>query len=203
MTRYFQAQNRVTNQPDHTDWVAESEISASPSGSIVHQATVTLTDAQIKALPTTAVEIIAEPGANKLLVPIVIMLHMKWVADYSNIDPTAQLKADTAGSFMALLSQPTLSGVSALLAGGGPDGTWVPITIQQLAKSVPTPAAPTNHMHNGVADSGFYDADIVNISLSISLDNAEAGDLEDGDPDNELQVSVVYYILNTVTGEFE
>lgn len=171
--------------------------------SLVHQVTVTLTNAQIIALPTTAVEIVPAPGANKLLVPQVIMLHMKWVADYSNIDPTAQLKADTAGSFMTLLSQPSLSGVSALLAGGGPDGTWVPITIQQLAKSVPTPAESVNHLHNGVADSGFYDADIVNVSLSISLDNAEAGDLEDGHSDNELQVSVVYYVLNTVTGLFE
>lgn len=172
---------------------------------VLHQVTVTLTNAQIKALPTTAVEILAAPGANKLLVPQVALLHMKWAADYSNINASCLLKCDLNGTFVAGLYQHTLSGVASLLAGGGPDGTWVAMTLNQLAWSTTTTATPSvnPHFHQGAADSGFYDADIVNTALTVSATNAADGNFEGGDPDNELQVSVAYLVLNTTTGEFE
>lgn len=176
----------------------------SPQSGFLHQGTATLTDAQIKALPTTAVDILAAPGANKLLVPQVVMLHMKWEADYGSINANAVLKVDLNGTFIAGLHESSLSGVSALLAGGGPDGTWVAMTLNQLANATVTSATPNvnPHLHQGAADSGFYDADIVNVPLRISVEG-NGGDFTGGDSNNELQISVAYLVLNTVTGEFE
>jgi hypothetical protein len=173
---------------------------------VQHQDTITLTNAQILALPTTAVEVLAAPGANKLIVPLVILLHMKWVADYGNINATAMLKADLAGNFIVGLRESVLSGITSLLAGGGPDGTWVSLGLNNaIAQGVTTTATPNinTHTHPIGADSGFYDADLVNVPLTISMDNQGSGVLTGGDADNELQVSAAYYLLNTVTGVFE
>ena len=166
------------------------------------QKMVPLTNAQVLALPTTAVEIVPAPGENILIVPQVVLLHMKWVADYTNISADCVLKCDLVGTFVAALHEVDLSGVSALLAGGGPDGTWVAMTLNQLASAKTTTATPNvdPHNHQGSADSGFYDADIVNAALTLSATNT--GDFADGSVDNELQVSVAYYLLDTVTGLF-
>ena len=171
----------------------------------IYQVVVSLTDAQIKTLPTTPVEILAAPGANKALVFQVVMLHMKWVADYTNIAPTSSIRVDTAASYTTQISEPSLGAVTALLAGGGPDGTWVPVLPQQIAQSNVTSATPSvnPHLHHGVADSGAYDSDMVNKPLIISAENAAQGNFTDGNAGNVLQISIVYMVLNTTTGIFE
>jgi len=49
-------------------WISEN--SPSPGGGSLLSATVELTDAQIKALPTDPIQIVAAPGVNKIIVPI-------------------------------------------------------------------------------------------------------------------------------------
>lgn len=171
--------------------------------SLLHQASRTLTDIQVRALPTTAIEIVGAPGATRLLVPSVILARMNWVADFGNISPTCRLKVDLTSSFIADLNEASLSGVTALLAGGGPDGTWVPFTIQQLADSRTISATPAvdPHFHHGNADSGFYDADIANHALTISAVQGASNDFTDG-TGSTLQVATVFYVFDYSSGLF-
>ena len=164
--------------------------------SIVKTKTVTLTNAQIKALPSTAVEIIPAQGENTLIIPYFAVARMGWVADYTNIDATAYIQLDITGLFITPLLQNTLSGVSALLAGGGPDGTMVVFLMNHLAKSSITAAAPnvTPHYHQGATDSGWYDSDIVNKPITISAFN-NGSDFQGGDPNNTLQIIVNYTVV--------
>lgn len=164
---------------------------------LIHQASVELTDAQIKALPTTGVQIVASPGANKMIVPVVGVLHTNavWIADYGNINSGASI-AIKLGATNALLAlhQPVSSSVSSLLAGGGPDGTVVVMPQQFQGGAVYNPAG-----FGGIA--GTYDSDVINQSLSISASNA--GDFTGGHYLNTMSVTVAYFIFNTATKQFE
>jgi hypothetical protein len=162
--------------------------------SLILSSIVTLTDEQIKALPSTQVTVIPAQGANMLILPVVMLLHFVGPADYTNITPGSALKLDLSGAFVTPLRENTLSGISALLAGGGgSDGTLVALSLNTLASSTVTPVAPTAHFHQPAADSGFYDSDLVNKLLRIYIEN-NSGDLTGGDPANTLTI-FTYYIL--------
>lgn len=169
-----------------------------------YQAVKILTNAQIIQLPLTPVEVIAAPGANKLLFPTIVIARLNWVADYSNINATSYLAVDISGSFIMPLRQAILSGVSALLAGGGPDGTLVAFPLNLINQGETTTATPAvnPHTHHTGADSGFYDSDLVNKPLKIRMENVGDGPLGDGDAGNTLIIAVTYKVLNVVTGVF-
>jgi hypothetical protein len=61
---------------------------------LIKRATVTLNNAQIKALPTTPIEIVAAPGANKLIVPLRAIIRAITATAYTNV---AALAAFTVG----------------------------------------------------------------------------------------------------------
>lgn len=58
----------------------------------VFKAIVTLTDAQIKALPTTGIEIVPAQGAGKGIVPITWVIKPTLVAGYMNIDAFSTMR---------------------------------------------------------------------------------------------------------------
>jgi hypothetical protein len=144
-----------------------------------------LTNAQIKALPTTAVEILPAPGVGKCVFPLFAMLHMHWAADYTNIDASAEMLIKNGNqALLSSWSQTVASAVSSLLAGGGPDGTWAwAVLIGNIASSVTFGA------------SGPYDSDIANLPLLISATNGGAGDFTGGNVANELEVTVQYLLV--------
>jgi len=168
-------------------WVTQSEVQ---SLGLIKSATVTLTDAQIKALPTTAVEIV--PGAeNTLLIPILWIARIVPVADYTNINEACSIfitrRSNDQGS--APISE-SLGSVSELLASGSTDPL---MAIGGVIEKTFLSAAPG--IGTVLAQGGIYDSDAVGNGLSIKASNSSDGDFEDGDAGNILQVTVDYRAL--------
>lgn len=61
------------------------------SGGLLTLATITLSDADIIALPTTPLEIVAAPGAGKILIPFLALMSSAIVGAYTNIDASCFL----------------------------------------------------------------------------------------------------------------
>ena len=145
-----------------------------------------LTNAQVIALPTTSVQIVAAvPGA--VLWPLFAHARLEWVADYGNIDAGAVLQIRAGGTDTVLpLYQGLQSGVSGLLAGGGPDGSHAFFS----------PFLVGNGEAGGFGSySNIYDSDVVNLPLTIQIDNAAAGILNGGNAGNSIGLQVVYMVL--------
>lgn len=164
---------------------------------MLHQATVLLTAAQVKALPTTSVQVVAAPGAGKILVPQVAHWHCNWVADFTNIGATAKLRLKTGGGANATMSvSEDLNQVSGLLAGGGPDGTNAYTPAFFKGQVLAAPGEPD--LFGTTPD---YDADIANSALVVSAVNDAAADFTGGST-STLRVTVAYLIVDVTTGRF-
>ena len=162
-------------------------------GGLLQSATITLTDSQIKSLPTTAVEIV--PGiANTLLIPTLWIARIVPVADYTNINAACSIFITRRSNDQA--SSPiseTLGSVSELLASGFTDPLMaIGGTIEKTFLS----AAPG--IGTVLAQGGIYDSDALGNGLSIKASNSSDGDFEDGDAGNVLNV-IVYYVVVDVS----
>lgn len=157
----------------------------SGSGAI-SAATATLTNAQVLALPTTPVQVIAAPGSGLLLFPIAGVLSLTWVADYTNIDATAEIFVGWPNashlSFEGLaLSEAVASDVSGLL-GFGEGGIGVALFQQR---------APGTGATFGAA--GIDDPPVmVDQPISIFAINGALGNFTGGNAGNSLSVTVFY-----------
>jgi hypothetical protein len=160
-------------------------------------ATKTLTDAQIKALPTAPpIEIVPSPGPGNVIVGLQAIIHLKdWVADYTNINADAVLQFGLGGFGLAalggILSEGSGGFVSILLAGGGPDGTWA--FFPPAARGITIASLGT--IPQAVGDSGWYDSDLDDKSVTLFADNKGDSDFEDGDPGQSFVVTYAYMVL--------
>lgn len=151
----------------------------------IYLAEDTLTDAQTKASPTTPITIVpAVVGA--VLYPLFAHARATWVADYTNINAAAflQILIGSNSETLWALSNAVVSSVSALLAGGGPDGTHA-----FFSPRFSTSGGAFSSMAN------FYDSDVVNQPIRFQMDNGGSGNLTGGDPGNTLKVQVAYMVL--------
>jgi hypothetical protein len=169
---------------------AEPPSAAVVSPGITHQATVSLTNAQLKALNTTPIVIVAAPGSGKAIIPLSAMAVLTWVANYTAIDPSAVFAITHDGilpSTLAPAYETPDSNVTNLLANGsGGVSVFGPVALTSAALT------PQPELNMGLS----------NLAVLVQLFNNGA-DLTGGDAGNALVVSVLYLILNLTTGVFE
>lgn len=147
---------------------------------------VVLTNAQIKALPTTPQTLIAAPGAASLLAPVLVNVHTSAsFTAYTNIDPDALLY---------VVFDPSGAGWSNGLANDSVIGfTWLTDAIGTSTAKwwqyVPaTLAEPTVDWGNLAYTQGA----VTNNALQLLLSNNGAGDLTGGAAGNTLTLDTYY-----------
>lgn len=184
------------NFDDHEDRIAALETEAgtlsSDAATPVRVATVTLTDAQIKALPTTAIEIIAAPAGNTRI-KLHGVTYQFWFEHgaYTNVNATSALlylqtsSGTILGGYLANDSGVSLGTLTTLLAAASvltvdagpyatnPAGTY----LQPLLTGAPSSA-------DGKA-------------VQLSATNNGAGNFTGGNAANTLTV-LAYYTVETL-----
>lgn len=173
--------------PNHS--VLAALIRRGAGGGIGRQATVELTDAQVKALPSAPVEVVPDPGAGKVIVPVLGVASLEWHGDYSAIAASALITLLPTGGvgFSDALAESDGGGVSALLAVG--QAAIATFTLQQTIAAAITRA------------SGGYDPTSAGGALRFWATNG-GSDFGGGDPANTLRVAVAYHVLDLADGTF-
>lgn len=144
---------------------------------------VTLSAAQIRALPTTGVELVAAPGAGKMLVPQRAVLSFHWVANVTNIASTAALGIlhnDGFGMLTNLFEQPS-SQINNLLANDE-DALAILAPLIELDVATPKPYAQQ-----------FSTSVFANTNLTIRGFNGVLGNWTGGD--GSTLVITLYYLV--------
>ena len=144
-----------------------------------------LTNAQVKALPTTPVQLIPPQGTDRAIVAIIGTLELVWVADYTNLDADSRLFFESSNFFSQLIPafETHGSGMSAIFAAGIPTYSVAPAyTNQDGAKNL-------------IQNSGYALNQVSNLGMILYIDNQAAGNLTGGDPGNSLIVTVFYNVV--------
>lgn len=161
-----------------------------PAGTpLLRQQTTRIPHAQILTLPSTSVELVAAPGANRVLMPVAAhgLLDTTGGAYTAAIDASWLLQRGSrwAGS-------PTR--VNQILATVGV--TFVPLHLGGVLIWTGQEAA-WNHQVYG-EDFAMAVSDLVNRALAISDAYGGVSDYTGGQAANTLTVSVAYYLYDTV-----
>jgi len=160
----------------------------SPGGLGYLSATVTLTDAQIKTLPTTPVILIVAPGIGKVISPFFYTIYSKCSAGaYTNIDAAGFMEIDTDGGFLSLVAIDDVgSGVSTLsnlLTGGD--------RILNLLSQDVDFIQGIGVVANNQPASNFN-----NKAIRLNVNNGGSGNFTGGNAANTLKVTVNYVIVD-------
>ncbi len=157
-------------------------------------ATTTLTDAQIKALPTTAITLVSAPGSGKSIVPLAGVLYTKTSSGaYTNINAAAEIQirfSSTAEGLNyiandAAITNGSATPVSVLLGGTTP------------RKAMLQPYIRTEDVDQwGPMSAIEASADSTNVALKIGINNQGSGNLTGGNAANSATVTVFYFIAD-------
>lgn len=149
--------------------------------SIVATATITLTDAQIKALPTTGIEIVPAPGAGRVLRPYLALIISNFATVYTNLDAgnLGMVIDDGAGDVTDYCSMTGMMNS----------------TTRKVASMGPYSVTDDASGNGVVPRLNLTGAE--NSPLTLFASNAAAGNLTGGNAANTLKV-IVHYVSFTV-----
>lgn len=175
------------------DVLADRSLSVSAVETPVLSTRVALTDAQIKALPTTPIELVAAQGAGTTIFLIGALVIIDTSADgYANFNAGAFLMVTFAGEGSGA-AQSLLSGgqVEDLLSAFTRYSVMLgPYTTASASVTEPNPSfAP-------VLPSLIDVGDMENKALQISANNQGSGNFTGGNAANTGSVTVLYMIVD-------
>lgn len=169
----------------------------SASGAPILRASVNLTDANIKALPTTPITLITTPGAGFFLNPISYLVQIRASAGaYTNINAGAFAVFDTPGTAVIrsgyigndATTTPALTTFSDLFGAAANKQV-------QLANVYYT-VSPESALWGTIGDVQVI-ADVEDKSIVFTVNNGGSGDLTGGNAANTGRI-ICYYTVETI-----
>lgn len=159
-----------------------------PTWAEIFTVSVELTDAQIKALPTTPLTIVAAPGVGK---------RIAFLFGYLSVDASAGAYTDIAADASVMFGAPgtgvsvfmlnsvslSLTSVTDFFAAGSQRADFGPLLSVDAAEG-----------YGGLAIPRAV-SEVENLSLILTLSNGEI-DLTGGNAANTLKVTVIYTIID-------